>query len=47
MKTSNSSGYVVLGLLLLSAVAAFIGIRPACCCGCSGCALATFAVPFG
>ena len=40
-------GYVVLGMLLLSAVAAFFGVLGACCCGCSGCALATFAIPFG
>jgi len=44
---SRIVGYVVLGLLLLSAVAAFVGILSACCCGCSGCALATFAIPFG
>ena len=40
-------GYVVLGLLLLSAVAAFLGILGACCCGCPGSLLAAFAIPFG
>lgn len=40
-------GYVLLAMLLLSIVAAFIGLLSACCCGCSGCGLATFAIPFG
>lgn len=44
---SRIVGYVVLGMLLLSAVAAFLGILGACCCGCPGSLLATFAIPFG
>ena len=44
---SRIVGYVILGMLLLSAVAAFLGILGACCCGCPGSLLATFAIPFG
>jgi hypothetical protein len=40
-------GYVLMAMLLLSIVAAALGLLSACCCGCSGCGLATFAIPFG
>ena len=46
LQASYIIGYVVLGVLLASILAAAIAILSACC-GCGGCGLATFAVPWG